>query len=210
MGRPLASFFGKTSNSPSTPLPRVKTPPAFPSPAISNSDRSTQRSVLSNGVHFPKKISNPPNLAWIGSLNPSSNECSGLRQQKSNMTTTHYSAKTIIWNSRFPRLRRTRSFRDPFSASGALLPFLNKESGNHIKDVLAKRGIPLTLPREQESPYLRCPHPAPLFLQSFVFLHETRILGSCQEIRDLLAYGWRRKLPAIDFFKTSSAMVAEA
>jgi hypothetical protein len=49
-----------------------------------------------------------------------------------------------------------------------------------------------------------------LFLQSFVFLHGTRILGSCQEIRDLLAYGWRRRLPAIDSFKTSSATVAEA
>lgn len=48
-----------------------------------------------------------------------------------------------------------------------------------------------------------------LFLQSFVFQTETRILRACQEIRDLLAYGWRRKLPAIDPFKSSSARVAE-
>ena len=48
-----------------------------------------------------------------------------------------------------------------------------------------------------------------LFLQTFVFQTETRILRACQEIRDLLAYGWRRKLPAIDPFKSSSAMVAE-
>ena len=49
-----------------------------------------------------------------------------------------------------------------------------------------------------------------LFLQSFVFPSETRILRACQEIRDLLAYGWRRRLPAIDPIKSSSAMVAEA
>ena len=49
-----------------------------------------------------------------------------------------------------------------------------------------------------------------LFLQSFVFPRETRILRACQEIRDLLAYGWRRRLPAIDPIKSSSAKVAEA
>jgi hypothetical protein len=49
-----------------------------------------------------------------------------------------------------------------------------------------------------------------LFLQSFVFPGETRILRACQEIRDLLAYGWRRRLPVIDPFKSSSAKVAEA
>lgn len=48
-----------------------------------------------------------------------------------------------------------------------------------------------------------------LFIQSFVFQAETRIFRSCQEIRDLLAYGWRCKLPAIDPFKSSSAKVAE-
>ena len=49
-----------------------------------------------------------------------------------------------------------------------------------------------------------------LFLQTFVFPRETRILRFCQEIRDLLAYGWRRRLPAIDSFKTFSATVAGA
>ena len=49
-----------------------------------------------------------------------------------------------------------------------------------------------------------------LFLQSFVFPRETRILRACQEIRDLLAYGWRRRLPVIDPLKSSSAKVAEA
>ncbi len=49
-----------------------------------------------------------------------------------------------------------------------------------------------------------------LFLQTFVFLRETRILRVCQEIRDLLAYGWRRRLPAIDPIKTPSATVAGA
>lgn len=49
-----------------------------------------------------------------------------------------------------------------------------------------------------------------LFLQSFVFPRETRILRASQEIRDLLAYGWRRRLPVIDPFKSSSATVAEA
>ncbi len=49
-----------------------------------------------------------------------------------------------------------------------------------------------------------------LFLQSFVFPRETRILRASQEIRDLLAYGWRRRLPVIDPFKSSSAKVAEA
>lgn len=48
-----------------------------------------------------------------------------------------------------------------------------------------------------------------LFLQTFVFPQETRILRACQEIRDLLAYGWRRRLPATDPFKSSSATVAE-
>jgi hypothetical protein len=48
-----------------------------------------------------------------------------------------------------------------------------------------------------------------LFLQTFVFLPETRVFRACQEIRDLLAYGWRRKLPATDPFKSSSATVAE-
>lgn len=49
-----------------------------------------------------------------------------------------------------------------------------------------------------------------LFLQSFVFPRETRILRASQEIRDLLAYGWRRRLPVIGPFKSSSAKVAEA
>lgn len=49
-----------------------------------------------------------------------------------------------------------------------------------------------------------------LFLQSFVFPRETRMFRACQEIRDLLAHGWRRRLPVIDPIKSSSAKVAEA
>lgn len=48
-----------------------------------------------------------------------------------------------------------------------------------------------------------------LFLQTFGFLLETRIFKVCQEIRDLLAHGWRRRLPAPGPSKLSFAKVAE-
>jgi hypothetical protein len=38
------------------------------------------------------------------------------------------------------------------------------------KELLAKRAISPTLPPEQESPYLRCPHPAPYFSNHSFFL----------------------------------------
>jgi len=49
-----------------------------------------------------------------------------------------------------------------------------------------------------------------LFIQTFVFLIETRISRASQEIRDLLAHGRRRRLSASGPSKTSSAMVAGA
>lgn len=49
-----------------------------------------------------------------------------------------------------------------------------------------------------------------LFLQTFVFLLETRIFEACQEIRDLLTHGRRRKLLASGPSKTFSATVAGA
>ena len=49
-----------------------------------------------------------------------------------------------------------------------------------------------------------------LFLQTFVFLPENRILRVCQETRDFFTHGRRRKLPASGPSKTFSATVAGA
>ncbi len=49
-----------------------------------------------------------------------------------------------------------------------------------------------------------------LFLQTFVFLLELRIFRACQEIRDFLTHGRRRKSPASGLSRTLSATVAGA
>jgi hypothetical protein len=49
-----------------------------------------------------------------------------------------------------------------------------------------------------------------LHLPSFAFLLETRISRSCQEIRELLSHGQRRKSPAFGHSNTLSAANAEA